>query len=138
MTPEWRCRDCQAAWDAPYIDGHVEPSFERTLEGGCGARGYNTIISIRTEERPFFKYLGAGEPDDPYPEDNYKGRMICGHEWAISDHKGDTNYLLPIIPPHRGQIGIPYNPLKVGSIENPLDAAIKKGDIAGAVKQVGP
>jgi predicted nucleic acid-binding Zn-ribbon protein len=84
MTPEFRCRDCEATWDDPYIDGHVEPSFKRTLEGGCpecGARGYNNYPGF-VEGRGEL----SGSLNDPYPEENYKGCIACGNEWAISDY----------------------------------------------------
>ena len=110
-TPEWRCQGCTQEWDDPYIDGHVEPSLERTLEGGCpecGARGFNKPLRIPPERWPTSRTGMTGGQDDPYPEDNYKGCMVCGHEWAISDHQGHTNYLLTGSRyTHRGQIGIP-------------------------------
>ena len=84
MTPEFRCRDCEATWDDPYIDGHVEPSFKRTLEGGCpecGARGYNNYPGF-VEGRGEL----SGSLNDPYPEENYMGCIACGNEWAISDY----------------------------------------------------
>ena len=85
-TPEWRCgagRDCGCEWDDPYIDGPVGPSLERTLEGGCpecGARGYTKYIWVEGRGE------WSGSLNDPYPEENYKGCIACGNEWAISDY----------------------------------------------------
>ena len=104
-SPEWRCRRCETMWGDPYIDGHVLPSVQRTLKGGCpkcGARGYNKDI--------WFKKTGQWSfQDRTYPEENFKGCFVCDHEWAISDYEDRTNYLSLIYLPLRSGVGQPHH-----------------------------